>query len=162
MWKKGRIPFFVFPTVLILACFPLGTHSQSTLSQPSPQRDVSPAARLGALHLRVKTIEGSPAPLKILELEVEINNNDPIRTIPPGEVKVRVTPGEILPSSLKTEGKYDPSPEEAAVTLPIPPRGSRSLLFGFSLPPEKLDSISFEVQIHPPGGEKKATTYQTP
>jgi hypothetical protein len=36
------------------------------------------------------------------------------------------------------------------------------LVIGFLIPEEKLGSITFEVQINPPEGEKKTVTWEEP
>jgi hypothetical protein len=41
----------------------------------------------------------------------------------------------------------------------LPPGGVRIVIIGFPLPKEKLESISFEVQINPPEGHKRTATY---
>ncbi len=45
------------------------------------------------------------------------------------------------------------------LTYPLPPMAVRVMIVGFPVPKEKPESISFEVQINPPEGEKKTATY---
>jgi len=44
--------------------------------------------------------------------------------------------------------------------FPLPPSMGRIVVFGFSLPPHKIESITFEIQINPPEGDKKLIRWE--
>jgi hypothetical protein len=97
--------------------------------------------------------------MKILEVQIEILNRSRAETVPPNVIKVTVVPKEIrfLPSTPPTE--FAPPPEEVMLTYPIPPSAARVIIIGFPLPKENLQTISLEVQVNPPEGEKKTVTF---
>ena len=70
-----------------------------------------------------------------------------------------VAPKEINFSSELKDG-FSLTTEEATLTAPISPGGSRLLIIGFQIPRERLESIVFEVQINPPDGEKKIVKWE--
>ncbi len=95
----------------------------------------------------------------MLELQIEIINRSNKETIPSNAVKIAVTLKTVRFSMEGPAGSFAPPPGEVILTSPIPPRSGRIGIVGFSLPREKVDSISFEIQINPPEGDKKVATY---
>ncbi len=115
--------------------------------------------QLGTIRIQVKEFEAAPFPIRVLEVQVEITNPSQKLTVGPDLVKVTIIPKEIRFPSQGPKGDFSPPPEEVALTQPLLPRMVRILTFGFPLPKEKLESISFEVQINAPAGEKKTATF---
>jgi hypothetical protein len=125
------------------------------LSQVSKGEDTSPI-RLENVTFQLREIESTPSPLKILEVHVEILNPSQKSVAPPNSIKAVVTPKEIKSSETNLTL---PGPEEITLDNSLPPRTRQILIFGFSLPNESLESITFEVQINPPDGEQKVVTW---
>ncbi len=115
--------------------------------------------RIGSVDFRIREIEATPAPIRMLEIQIEIINRSNKETVPSNAVKIVVTPKTVQFSTEGSAGSFAPPPGEVIVTSPILPRSGRIGIVGFSLPREKLDSISFEIQINPPEGDKKTATY---
>jgi hypothetical protein len=55
---------------------------------------------------------------------------------------------------------FNPSQEETILTVPLLPNTGRILIFGFSLPEKIPESITFEIQVNPPEGEKKTVKWE--
>lgn len=127
------------------------------------QAPVSPAKDLpvgiGSIDFRIREIEATPSPIRMLEMQIEIINQSNKATVPPNAVKVVAVPKAVRFSTEGPTGNFAPPPGEVILTLPLPPRSGRIGIIGFSLPREKLESISFEIQINPPEGEKKTATF---
>ena len=128
-------------------------------SQPSQKPDKTPLVEVGRIDFRLREVQAAPAPIRMLEVQIEIMNPSPKETIPPNSIKVVAAPGEIKFSSESAATPFTFPPEELVLNTPLPPKAVRIMIMGFSLPPEKPESISFEVQINPPDGEKKTATY---
>lgn len=129
------------------------------LSQPASEAEKGPEIKLGEVTVKIREFDSTP-PLKILELQIEIVNWSRQSAAPPNSIKVVVTPKEIKFSSTKSTSEFTPTPEETTLSLPLPPRTGRVMIIGFPLHTESLESITFEVQINPPEGEKKIVTWE--
>jgi hypothetical protein len=129
------------------------------LSQPASEAEKGPEIKLGEVTVKIREFDSTP-PLKILELQIEIVNWSRQSAAPPNSIKVVVTPKEIKFSSTKSTSEFTPTPEETTLSLPLPPRTGRVMIIGFPLHTESLESITFEVQINPPEGEKKTVTWE--
>jgi hypothetical protein len=57
--------------------------------------------------------------------------------------------------------EFDPGPQETTVNVLLPPVTGRIMTFGFSLPEKIPESMTFEIQINPPEGEKKMATWES-
>ncbi len=132
---------------------------QEGFSQTSTPLGQDLPVKMGGIDFRIKEYAGTPSPNHMLEIQIEIINPSLKGTIPPNTLKVTVIPKEVHFSSSGPAGRFNPPPEETILTLPMPPGAVRIVMMGFSLPPEKLESVSFEVQINPPDGEKKTATF---
>jgi hypothetical protein len=130
------------------------------LSQPAPKEEGLSQIRLENVTFQIREIESTPSPLRILEVQVEILNQSQRFVAPPNSIKAVVVPKEVKSSETIPAGEFAPAPEEVTLNSPLPPRTRQVLIIGFSIPKEKLESITFEVQINPPEGEKKAVTWQ--
>jgi hypothetical protein len=132
---------------------------QEGFSQTSAPLGQDLPVKMGGIDFQIKEFAATPSPIPMLEIQIEIINPSLKGTIPPNTVKVIAIPKEVRFSSSGPASRFNPPPEEATLTLPIPPGAVRIVMMGFSLPPEKLESISFEVQINPPDGETKTATF---
>jgi hypothetical protein len=55
---------------------------------------------------------------------------------------------------------FNPAQEETILTVPLLPNTGRILIFGLSLPEKIPESITFEIQVNPPKGEKKTAKWE--
>ena len=129
------------------------------LSQPASEAEKGPEIKLGEVTVKIREFDSTP-PLKILELQIEILNRSQQSVAPPNSIKVVVTPKEIKFSSTKSTSEFTPTPEETTLSLPLPPRAGRVMIIGYPFQTESPESITFEVQINPPEGEKKTVTWE--
>jgi hypothetical protein len=151
--RKG---LFILPILLILTC---GILPRQGAAQPQkPELPKTPVVRLGGVTFAVKDVAAIPSPLKFLEVQVEVMNFGGADAAP-GSIKVLVTPREFV-SAEGAALKGIPSAEEILLPVALGARSGRVVIAGFSLPPERIRSIEFEVQINPPEGEKKTVTWQ--
>ena len=130
------------------------------LSQPKTQEEKGPQIRLGEVTFQIREIETKPSPLKMLEVQVEIFNRSRRSVAPPNSIKVTMIPTEIKYLEAAPVADFTPTPEEVWLDSPLPPSTGRVLIIGFSLPEKKPKSITFEIQINPPEGEKKVVTWE--
>jgi hypothetical protein len=72
---------------------------------------------------------------------------------------VVVTPKEIKFPEGASVTEFNLNPEEVSLDLPLPPATGRVLMIGFPLLEAKPESITFEIQVNPPDGEKKTVTW---
>lgn len=126
----------------------------------SSQREDTSPIRLENVSFRVREIESTPAPFRMLEVQVEVLNQSQQFVAPPNSIKVVVVPKEVRFSETVSAGKFAPPPGEVTLNAPLPPKARQVFIVGFSLPKEKLESITFEVQINPPEGEMKTVTWE--
>jgi hypothetical protein len=71
-----------------------------------------------------------------------------------------MVPKEIKYLETAPVADFTPTPEEVWLNFPLPPNTGRVLIIGLSLPEKKPESITFEIQINPPEGEKKIVTWE--
>ncbi len=143
-----------------LVIFSILLGGKEGLPQSSSQQPKDLPVQLESIRFQVKEFEATPSPIKILEVQVEIANQSQKVTVAPNVLKVTIVPKEIIFSSEGPKGDFAPPQEEVALTQPLLPRMVRILTFGFPLPKERLESISFEIQINAPEGEKKTATFR--
>ena len=96
----------------------------------------------------------------MLEVHIEILNKSRRITAPPDSIKVVVVPKEIKYPEGASATEFSPTQEETMLTVPLPPNTGRILIFGFALPEKKPESITFEIQVNPPDGEKKTVKWE--
>ncbi len=152
-WTKSVVSLL---SLILIAS--LGTGNGA--SQPAPKEDEIPKVRLENVTFRVRETEAAPAPLRILEVYVEILNPSQRLTAPPNSIKAVVVPGEVKSFDEKLADGFAPPPGEVILNLPLPPEARQTLIVGFLLPKQKLESITFEVQLNPPEGETKVVTWE--
>ncbi|MBM4340362.1 MAG: hypothetical protein FJ110_12560 [Deltaproteobacteria bacterium] len=150
---KNKI--FLLLLILILSAF-IGL--QRGLSQPAPEE--LPDIKLREITFRVREIQSSPSPLKILEIYVEVLNKSRRTTAPPNSIKIVLSQQEAVYEGPKPAEEFTLTPQEANLSVPLPPLTGRVLIFGITLPKEKIESITFEFQVNPPDGDKKTVKWE--
>ena len=149
-----------FHTYLLILMFLFFGGVREGLSQPASDVENRPEIRLGDMTVRIREFESAPSLLKILELQIEILNQSQQSVAPSNSIKVVVTPKEIKFSSAKSTSEFTLTPEEATLNLPLSPKAGRVMIIGYPFQTENPESITFEVQINPPEGEKKTVTWE--
>ena len=147
----------IYSSVLIFL-FSMGI--REVFPQPKPKVERGPEIRLGEIRFQTREIGSPPSQLKMLEINVEVINHSRTSAAPPNSIKVVVTPKEVKFSEGTPVTEFALNPEEVTLDFPLPRSTGRVLIFGFSLPGTKLESITFEVQINPPDGEKKTVMWE--
>jgi len=153
-------PAFSNGVYLLILIFLFFGGVREGLSQPASNVEKGPEIKLGEVAVKIREFESAPSPFKILELQIEILNQSQQSVAPPNSIKVVVTPKEIKFSSAKSASEFNPTPEETTLNLPLSPKTGRVLIIGYPFHTENLESITFEVQINPPEGEKKTVTWE--
>ena len=129
-------------------------------SQSTDQDEKEPILKLGKIDFSVREIQATPSLLKMLEVHVEVFNRSRQVTAPPNSVKLIMVPKEIKYPGGSSPAGAEPARQETMLTVPLPANTGRILIFGFSLPEKIPESITFELQINPPEGEKKTVSWQ--
>jgi len=127
--------------------------------QPKPSEEKGPEIKLGEVTFLVREFESTPSPMKMLEIHIEIFNKSQGIPASPNSVNVIVVPREIKYPEPVSQFEFNPPKEEATLTVPLPPNTGRILVIGFQLPEKRPESITFEIQINPPDGEKKTVKW---
>jgi hypothetical protein len=144
-------------TVLVLLLL-LAT---GNLSQSSAAEEKGPEIIVKGVTFLVREIPSTPSPLKILETHIEVYNKSREATAPANSIKLVLVPIESKYAEGETASKFDPGVQETTMTVPLPPVTGRIMTFGFSLPEKLPESMTFEIQINPPAGEKKTATWKS-
>jgi len=147
----------IYSSILIFLLF-LATGI--VLSQPKAVVEKDPEIRLGEITFLVRDFESTTPPLKMLEIHVEILNKSRRIAAPPNSIRAAVVPKEIKYPEGASATEFNLTQEETTLTIPLPPNTGRILIFGFQLPEKKPESITFEIQINPPDGEKKTVKWE--
>jgi len=117
--------------------------------------------RFGKITFQTRDFESATPPLRMLEVQVEILNNSRRITAPSNSIRVVVVPKEIKFPEGTSGAEFNPTQEETTLAVSLPPNTGRMVIFGFSLPEKKPESITFEVQINPPGGENSMVKWES-
>ncbi len=133
--------------------------TENVFPQPKPKAERGPEIRLGEIRFQTRDIGSPPSQLKMLEINVEVINRSRTSPAPPNSIKVVVTPKEVKFPEGTSVTEFTLNPEEVILNLPLPPSTGRVLIIGYSLPETKPESITFEIQMNPPDGEKKTVTW---
>jgi len=128
------------------------------LTQPARSEEGLLEIRLGEISFRIRE-EPPPSSLKLIELNIEVLNRSKKKAAPPNSIRVVVVPKEVNYSNQKPKEEFSPTSQEATLHLSLPPLTGRILIFGFGIPMEKVESITFEIHLNPPEGEKKMVTW---
>jgi len=129
-------------------------------SQSKAIEEKGPDIRLGEIRFQVRELESTPSPLKMLEIHIEIFNRSRQTTAPSNSIKLVLVPKETKYPEGASGTEFNPGQQETTISVPLPPATGRILTFGFSLPENIPESMTFEIQINTPEGEKKATTWK--
>jgi len=148
---------FIYAFVSIFSLF-LGMGE--VLSQPKPKVEKDPEIRLGETRFYTMEMGSPPSQFKMLEIHIEVINRSRTSPAPPNSIKVVVTPKEIkFPEGIPVT-EFALNPEEVTLDLPLLPSTGRVLIIGYSLLEKKPESITFEIQVNPPDGEKKTVKWE--
>ena len=130
-----------------------GVFAQPTFGSP-------PETKLGEIRFQIREVGPSACQFKMLEIQIEVLNRSSRVTAPPHSIKVLVTPKEIKFPEGSSVTEFNLKPEEVSIDLPLPPSTGRIVTIGHQLPEKKPESITFEIQMNPPDGEKKTVTWE--
>jgi hypothetical protein len=147
----------IYSSVLIFLLF-LATGVVSP--QPKAVVEQGPDIRLGETRFQVRELGSPPSQVKMLEIQIEVLNRSTRSTAPPNSIKVLVIPKEVKFSEGTPVTEFALNPEEVTLNLPLPPSTGRVLIIGYSLLETKPESITFEIQVNPPDGEKKTVKWE--
>jgi hypothetical protein len=130
------------------------------LLQPKAAEEEGPDIRLGEITFQVRELQSTPSPRRALEVHVEVLNRSRSSTAPANSIRMVVVQKEIKYSGEAATPGFNPTQEETTLTVPLPPKTTRILIFGFSLPEKTPESITFEIQMNPPEGETKTVKWE--
>jgi len=147
-----------YSSALILSLF---LETGVLLSQPKVAEEKGPDIRLTGISFLVRELPSTPSPLKVLEIHIEIFNKSRQTTAPPNSIKLVLVPKETKYPGGAPGTEFDPGQQETMVAVPLPPNTGRILTFGFSLPEKIPESMTFEIQMNPPEGEKKTVMWES-
>ena len=149
-----KIAFYSF--FLFLLVFQI---TDSVYSQPKGGEEKADIT-LGKFNFQTRVFESDTPPLKMLEIQIEILNKSRKLIAPANSIRVVVIPKEIKFPEGTSGVKFKPGQEEVTVPVSLPPNTGRLVIFGFSLPEKKPESITFEIQINPPGEENSVVKWE--
>jgi len=156
MVKTSKKAFFY----LSIPFFLLFLISGEVYTQSKPGEEKGPEIKLGGVTFLVRDLESTPSPLKMLEIHIEVFNKSQRLPAPPNSINVIVVPKEIKYPEAVTGSEFNPPKEETTLTLPLPPNTGRILIIGLELPEKRPESITFEIQVNPPDGERKTAKWE--
>ncbi len=130
-----------------------------SFSQTKPEVE-QPRIRFGEISFKLRQIESMPSNIKFLEIHIEILNLSKKVTLPENSIKLVIIPKEVSFKDNSSDAEWQINKEERFLDFPIPPLAGRIVVFGFSLPENIPQSITFDIQINPPDGEKKTITWR--
>jgi len=149
--------------IVIYLALPLFLSIQATgvsFSQSKAPEEKGPNIKFGKIDFSVREIQSAPSPLRMLEIHIEVFNKSRQTTAPPNSIKLVMVPKETKYPEGSPAAGFDLAQEETTLAVPLPPNTGRILIFGFSLPENIPESITFEFQINPPEGEKKTVKWE--
>jgi len=146
-----------YSSALILSLF---VGAGVVLSQSKAAEEKGPDIKLKGISFLVRELPSTPSPLKILEIHVEIYNKSRQATAPANSIKLVLVPKETKFPEGASGTEFNPGQQETTIAVPLPPNTGRIMTFGFSLPEKIPESMTFEIQIDPPEGEKKTATWE--
>jgi hypothetical protein len=150
---RNKISFLLL--LFILSVF---IRPEKGLSQPVSGE--KPIINLGEITFKIRKIESTPSPLIILECYIEVLNKSRRAAAPPNSIKVVLSQKEVAFLDPKPAEEFSPPPQDVLLSEPLPPLTGRVLIFGFHIPREKVEFITFEIQLNPPDGEKKTLKWE--
>jgi hypothetical protein len=129
-------------------------------SQPVHQEEIALQVRLENIDFRVREIPSSPAPVTLFEVHVSVFNPNPKATVPANSITLEIVPREITFLSPLPKDQPHLQTEITTLNFALAPRTGRLHITAFSLPMQALESLTFDIQINPPKGEKKTATWR--
>jgi hypothetical protein len=156
MWKQNGKAIVYSSALIFFQCLSTG----AVLSQVKAAEERGPDIELREIRFQVSEVPSTPSPVKVLEIKIELSNKSRHATAPPDSIKLVLTPREIRYPEGASGTKFSPGQQETMISVPLPPRAGRVVIFGFSLPEKIPESITFDIQVNPPEGEKKTATWQ--
>jgi hypothetical protein len=148
----------LFSSLLSLLLFQI---TGIVFSQPKAVVEEKADIRFGKITFQTREFESATPPLKMLEIQVEILNKNRRLVAPSNSIRVVVVPKEIKFPEGTSVAEFNLTQEEITVPFPLSPNTGRIVIFGFSLPEKKPESITFEVQINPPDGENSVVKWES-
>lgn len=156
MNKIGKKTIFCLSAFIFLFAVDI----RDGFSQPKPKVEKGPEIRLGETRFQTREIESPPSQVRMLEIQIEVLNRSIRSPAPPNSIKVVVTPKEIKFPEGTPVTEFALNPEEITLDVSLPPSTGRVLIIGYSLLEKKPESITFEIQVNPPDGEKKTVKWE--
>jgi len=153
MSKRIIIYAFVLTSLLFLGMGEVYSQAKSKVEKP-------PEIKFGQINFQIRELGPPPSQQRMLEIQIEILNRSIRSTIPPNSIKVVVTPKEVKFQEGTPVTELVLSQEEVILNLPLAPSTGRVLIIGYSLLEAKPESITFEIQVNPPDGEKKTVKWE--
>jgi len=151
MIKKIIFCFFISTSFFLLG-------SKDVFSQPKVEK--TSEIKFGQINFQIRELGSPPMQQRMLEIQIEILNRSVRSALPPNSIKVVVTPKEVkFPEGIPVT-ELALSQEEVTLNLPLAPSTGRVLIIGYSLHEAKPESITFEIQVNPPDGEKKMVKWE--
>ncbi len=150
-----KIKIIPYSYLLLLFLF----QATGAFSQPKTIEEKADI-KFGKITFQIREFESATPPLKMLEVQVEIINRSRTIPAPPNSIRVVVVPNEIKFPEGKSAGEFRLTQEEMTIPSSLPPGTGRIVIFGFSVPEKKPESITFEVQINPPDGQKSVAKWE--
>ena len=129
-------------------------------SQPVQQEEIALQVRLESIDFRVREIPSSSSPVTLFEVHVSVFNPNPKATVPANSITIEIVPREITFLSTPPKDQPDLQPEITTLNFALAPRTGRLRITAFSLPMQAVESLTFDIQINPPKGEKKTATWR--
>jgi hypothetical protein len=155
--KKSNYKKIIFPLAILISLFFL--EGEKGLSQSESEVEKGPIIKLGEITVKIREFNSTP-PLKLLEIQIEVLNQSQQTVAPPNSIKLAVTPKETKSLSTKSANEFPLTPQESILNFPLSPKSGRVMIIGYPFREEALESITFDVQINPPEGEKKTVTWE--
>jgi hypothetical protein len=147
-------------TFAFLLVFLLSLGMGDVYSQAPPKEKKGPEIKLGEIRFQIRDFGSPTSQIRMLEIYIEVLNQSRTSSAPPNSVKVVATPKEVKFPEGTPVTEFAMRPEEVTLNLPLAPSTGRVLIIGYSLLEAKPESITFEIQVNPPDGEKKTVKWE--
>ena len=125
---RGSLKIIGLCLALLFVC---GLEEQTGFSQPSQKPDKDPLVEVGRIDFRLKEVQATPSPIRMLEIQIEIINPSPKETVPPNSIKVIAIPKEIRFSSESAASPFYSSSGRSSLKQSPPSQGCPDRDHGF-------------------------------
>ncbi len=152
--RMGGIIVFSSALIFLQGLGGLGLWTSNATEEKGPEvilRDIG---------FLLKKVSSTPSPVEILEIHIEVLNKSRQATAPAGSIKLVLIPKETKYPKGAPGTELALDEQETMIAVPLAPGTGRIMTFGFSLPGKAPESMTFEIQLNPPEGEKKTATWQ--